>query len=208
MSEATDIAEMDFAPAGPSQGIATPWARFWAKMFDLWLATSVVLALWYAAIYFAARSPALAPTVTAMFNQPSTTTSTTPSYLWNLVFFFIAMGVDATVQGTFGSTIGLKIIGARLERYDHTRPSVGECFKRNLGVLIFGFWLGFLAFVPMIINYMKANKGELMEWDKTAQTRVFNYNGNVWRTTLAAICLLALITAHLTVIAGIASMSK
>jgi len=204
MSDTAEITEMAFQPAGPSKGIATPWARFWAKMFDLWLATSIVLALWYVSIYFAARTPALAPIIAAMFSsQSSNTTSTTPNYLWNLVFLFVAVILDAMVQATFGSTLGLKIIGAKLERFDHTRLSFRECFQRNVGVLIYGFWLGFLAFIPMIINYRKASRGELMEWDKTTQTRVFNYHGNGWRTTLAAICLLALITAHLTVVASL-----
>ena len=71
--------------------------------------------------------------------------------------------------------------------------------------MIHGLWLGFLAFIPMIINYRKLSKGELVTWDQTHQTRVFNYHGNAWRTSLAALCLLLLVSGH---IALIASLSK
>jgi uncharacterized RDD family membrane protein YckC len=210
MSEAPEIGgELEFPTAEPHRGIATPWARFWAKLFDLWLAASIVFAVWFGAVYFAARTPALAPMVNALLNgdQSSATTSSTPNYLGNLVFLFIAFIVDAWVQATFGTTLGLKFIGARLERIDHTRLSFREAFQRNMGILVYGFWLGILAPIAFVMNYLKAGRGEVMNWDQSTQTRVFNYHGSVWRSLLAALCLFALVAARLTLTVWLNSLS-
>lgn len=183
MSEAADIAETQIQSTGLTKSIATPWARYWSKMLDLWLAGSIVLAIWFGFVLLVAVTPGLERIRTAI-----ATASNTSNFVWNFVFLFCAMVVDAMVLAAFGSTLGLKIIGAQLEKLDHTRLSFRDCFHRNASLLIYGFWFGVpvLAIIPLFLNHQNANRGEVMKWDQAAQTRVYDYRGNVWRTTLAA----------------------
>jgi hypothetical protein len=104
--------------------------------------------------------------------------------------------LDALVQFVFGVTPGLALAGARLERQDHGRLSLGLALARNAYVWLFGFWIC-VGWYPMLFNYGGLVEGRLPRWDRRFGTRVFDHGGSAPRSLFAGACYAAQLGLYL-----------
>jgi hypothetical protein len=113
--------------------------------------------------------------------------------LSTLVLLPVVMLIDALILAAAGTTIGAACTGFRIETVDHQRLSLKTALRRNLLVYFRGLGIG----IPIITiftfwnAYRTVNSGKLCSWDEDLFTRPFNKGGNVYRTTLTALLVVA-----------------
>jgi hypothetical protein len=154
--------------------LATPWARLWSKMLDIGIAQLVVgLGLGLFAPSFVSQ---------AAFSGPS------GDRLLGFLTLPVSIALDACVQSLFGNTLGRVVVGIRVEGADHSKPNFYICLKRNFDIYVFGLAIGFpIVSIFTIWNcYSKLKNANLLHWDRIYSTRVFDYKGNIFRTSAAA----------------------
>ena len=175
------------AQAGGSERLAGPWARCWAKLIDLWLAAAVIFALW---IVYQTKADTASGVIWIVGRAARDQGNDLLQFTLFLLFIAATFLLDALVQFTFGVTPGLALVGARLQREDHRRLSLGQALGRNLYVWVFGFWIC-IGWYPMWFYYVELVEHRLPRWDRRFGTRVFDHGGSYPRSAFAGACYAA-----------------
>jgi hypothetical protein len=108
--------------------LAGPWARFWARLIDVYLMTYILaLAIGYLSALYV---PSLYIRFAAM-----------PDLAWHLIVLLFAFVVLAMIMSLTGTTVGKAIIGIKIENVSGL-SSWPFYLLRELKVWVFGFCLG------------------------------------------------------------------
>ena len=142
---------------------ATPWPRFFARNFDVWLeicGVCVVLGI----------ASGLYPSsfVAWMFNTPGA------DKLFDLLCLPVALILDAAIYHFFGNTPGKAILGLKVETFDASPLSFGQYLVRNFKIWVKGLALGFplINLFTMIYQAKRIWKGQQASYDESANYRV------------------------------------
>ena len=160
---------------------AHPWARFWARNFDVTL-TVMVLTIVLGRLF-----PRLMFTGGHLFGRfwP---------FLFELALFPAALALDGCIQAALGQTPGKAIAGIRVEKIDHGRLSLRLALRRSALVYLRGFAGG----LPIITlgaywsGYDEVRRRKTTSWDRELGTRVFAISAHPLRTWLTAILVVAI----------------
>jgi hypothetical protein len=178
---------------------ATPWRRYFARMFDTVVLGAVI---WFVlGFVFAASSTRL---YEAFFGVHGLAKSTLVSTV--LTFLLIAP-VEALMIGVSGTTIGKWIFGVRVTRPDGRAIGLLGAGRREASVLLGGLGLGIplVSLVTMIVGYRTLADTGSASWDSgepwvvtyrepgTLQMVLFTAGVVLW---LIALILVHAIAAH------------
>jgi uncharacterized RDD family membrane protein YckC len=156
---------------------ASPWSRYWSKMFDVVWTGLVLVILW------AALLPNYYPT------------SDTAESLVGLVGVFLGIIGDSLIQGVFGRNLGGMLAGVRIQHSDGSRLSLGEHMARNLSIWLKGLGLGIpiVTLFTVASAYSVVSKGGRTSWDMDADSWAIRDEGaGIARTTLTAVFYIGL----------------
>lgn len=165
--KAAEIAELDInfgeAPAEAvlevhDATLARPWARFWARLIDIYVVT---LALGYAIGWFSSLyAPSLYLKVIAL-----------PNIAFSMILLPLVGIVLAIMMSVSGTTIGKAIIGVRVRNVSGCNRFLFH-FTRELKVWIFGLCLGIpiVSFISMIVQHRRVSLSGSASYDKEFAT--------------------------------------
>jgi uncharacterized RDD family membrane protein YckC len=157
--------------------LATPWLRFWARMFDLVFFSYLLHAL----------LDAIAPSF--LLNGGVLASLLLPSLLLPLVLTLDALSVSA-----FGNTPGKAIAGIRvLDLCGATLPLSAQ-LRRNFKLYWFGLGaeLPPVTLVTLFLSFRRARRGAVMRWDVAMNSRVIATQPGAARVWIIATLYLAL----------------
>lgn len=165
--------------------LASPWQRYWARMFDFVVEAVVVgilAGIFWPSIFEAGELGERHPLLVSWLVCPA------------------VMLVDAVIYALFGTTAGKAVTGivVRTER-DSRRLPFWLYTKRNLELFIFGFG-AFFAIIPLLTqihNYLRLKRGDLTSWDFSCDSRVIVRSARPLRTWGAALATLLLYASML-----------
>jgi uncharacterized RDD family membrane protein YckC len=168
------------AENGKWLGLATPWARYWARFLDIQI-NNLALALLVRNFF------------PVLVSKPIFY-GTGGSYILGLLLLPASLILDAACQAIVGTTIGKAITGIRVETIDHRKLSIDVAMRRNLSVYLRGLILGLplISFAGCLLAYNHIQKYRITTWDAALFTRAYNVGGNIARTTIAAIIMISI----------------
>lgn len=186
--EATEIGEPASAISSAATGEAVPvfagrWPRFWARMSDLWIETTLLGAL---------VGYAMTPEMhSAVFGSPGA------DQWFGLVILPFAMILNAGIVAVFGNSIGKAVAGIRVGDIRAEAVPFSVLVHRNAGV----WWYGLAAGFPLIslFTLWKSSAqlldNKLVRWDLNNGTRCYAVKSSrvrTWATAgLAIVVMLA-----------------
>jgi uncharacterized RDD family membrane protein YckC len=161
--------------------IATPWRRFWARWLDVILGACLI--------------GFMLGTVRPSFYQPGGF-GAAHSQLFGWLVMPIVMLLDALIYALFGNTAGKAIAGiaVRDESSGGRLPFV-VYLKRNFELYFLGLGTAFpiASLFTLYGSFRKADSGELLSWDLSADSRVIARSVNPVRTWVVAVVYIALV---------------
>ena len=156
--------------------IATPWRRFWARWLDVILGACLI--------------GFMLGTVRPSFYQPGGF-GAAHSQLFGWLVMPIVMLLDALIYALFGNTAGKAIAGiaVRDESSGGRLPFV-VYLKRNFELYFLGLGTAFpiASLFTLYGSFRKADSGELLSWDLSADSRVIARSVNPVRTWVVTVC--------------------
>lgn len=167
--------------------VAGPWARYWARMFDL---TCGALVLWLVLI--------LPGGVIGVMAQRTFEVSEQLSDFW-VTFFLtpVVVALDAVLYDALGNTPGKWLLGLRVLSLDGDRLAIGRALRRNFGMYVLGLGMA-LPVVPLftlVRAYHKAKDGEPQPWDVATRSRCYSVRNTTTRTLIGAAITVCLVLA-------------
>lgn len=162
--------------AEPPADLATPWIRFWARMFDWFFLSGLV------GILIGAARPSL-------FEPDGLFGSSRGEQLLGWALLPLVMVIDAAVYSAFGNTLGKWIAGVKVLDLKGEKVPFSIYLKRNFRVWWSGIGTGFplITLFTLSSSHKRATKGELMSWDTSNDTRVYAISTGAVRTWSLAI---------------------
>lgn len=153
-------------------GSAGPWARFFARTFDL------VLEVWACGF--------VAGFVIVMFwnGLPGWLHASAAHRLFaGLCVIGVTFPVDACIHGVFGNTPGKAILGLAVRGPDNAPPRMSRVLLRNMGVWIegLGFALPVVCWIPCLYQYVRLRGAREATYDTRLGTRVVQRLPVDWR---------------------------
>ena len=172
---------------------ATPWRRWFARLFDLWIGVIIILAL----LFF------------AVLAWPSATLdwigTPTAALFLTLGLIPAALVLDACIHAVFGSTAGKAILRIRIVSAANDRPGGWSYLARNLSMWGSGlaFGLPLLSLIAMAYQAARLRKGKSATYD-AAEFQAVQREVNVGRRLLFAAAFLTVLVANLvlSIVAG------
>jgi uncharacterized RDD family membrane protein YckC len=126
-----------------------PWVRYWARIFDIYLAAIV------GGIVIAIFNP-------DAFNKPG-------SYqLFNLILVFSWVFLESLLLSTTGTTPGKWLFKIRLIPPSGEKPDYSTALSRSFKVWWRGLGIGFplVNLITLIVAHVKLTKNGITTWDK------------------------------------------
>lgn len=161
--------------------IATPWRRFWARWLDVILGACLI--------------GFVLGTVRPSFYQPGGFGAAHPQ-LFGWLMTPVVMLLDAVIYALFGNTAGKAIAGIAV-RDDGSggRLPFFVYLKRNFELYIVGLGTAFplVSLFTLYGSFRKADHGEPLSWDLSADSRVIARSVNPVRTWVVAVVYIALV---------------
>lgn len=141
---------------------ARPWARFLARIFDIWLSIFIVAFVFgaFAGIYWG--------------GFPDYMQSATAINLFSLLLLPPALVVDVLIRKLFGNTpgkalLGISVIDARGLELDN-RQYLGRNF--NLWLRGLGLGIPLVSLITMIVQYNRLSSGGRASYDELGRSHV------------------------------------
>ncbi|WP_408601615.1 GYF domain-containing protein [Pseudomonas sp. PLMAX] len=164
------------------------WARFFARIFDVWWETLLVVMV---SAFFLSRYSA--PFV-GWIN------STGASQMYGIICMPFALILDAILYRVLGNTPGKALLGIKVRTVDGKRLGFMDYFVRNLFVWVKGFALGLplINLVTMSVQSSRLGKGQEASYDEASGYTVRSKSPNWIRKIafgLAFICLFGFMAA-------------
>ncbi|MBP1858045.1 RDD family protein [Rhizobium herbae] len=138
--------------------LARPWARFWARLIDVYVVT---LALGYAiGLLSSLYMPSLYLRIIAL-----------PNVVFGMILLPLAGVVLAIMMSLSGTTIGKAIVGIKVQNISGFNRFLFH-FTRELKVWIFGLCLGVpvASFISMIVQHRRLSLSGSASYDKDFAT--------------------------------------
>lgn len=165
----------------PVTKLAKPWARFWARLFDLNVLAYIlgfISGMLWPAIY-----------------APDSLLMQMPSFVFGILMLPFTMAADALIVALFGTTLGKAIAGIRIEPEQGKRISVGAALRRNAELYVKGLALG----IPLICLYTYTQGYNVVSdrkrpsWDERNAVRVVSRGSNTFRVALLGVVTVLII---------------
>lgn len=155
--------------------LATPWARYWARMLDT--------LLWSTLLGFAVGLSA-----PDLFNFERDLPLLTRSQVEGFIFLPFAMVFDALVSANFPNTPGKWLCGIEVRGLANERLPLATYLRRNVGLYLSGLaiGIGIIALFTLTDAYRAVKKGNLTSWDEAVGSRVYYVRGGALRTSATA----------------------
>lgn len=167
---------------------ASPWRRFFARIFDLWVELLVVsFGLGFGLSY-------TVPGFADWLDKPGM-----PA-LFGLICVPIALIVDAFIARLFGNTPGKALLGIYVLDADKNDQAERLGFKtytkRNFGLWVEGMFLSlpFLNLVAFMVQYKRVKNGEPATYDQRSR-RTVRMVTNHWLKTAVFVILFLVVCA-------------
>jgi hypothetical protein len=161
--------------------IATPWRRFWARWLDVILGACLI--------------GFMLGTVRPSFYQPGGF-GAAHAQLFGWFMTPVVMLLDAVIYALFGNTAGKAIAGIAV-RDDRSggRLPFFVYLKRNFELYIVGLGTAFplASLFTLYGSFRKADHGEPLSWDLSADSRVVARSVNPVRTWVVAVVYISLV---------------
>lgn len=161
--------------------IATPWRRFWARWLDVILGACLI--------------GFMLGTVRPSFYQPGGF-GAAHSQLFGWFMTPVVMLLDAVIYALFGNTAGKAIAGIAV-RDDSSggRLPFLVYLKRNFELYFVGLGTAFplASLFTLYGSFRKADRGEPLSWDLSADSQVIARSVNPVRTWVVAVIYIALV---------------
>jgi hypothetical protein len=168
-------------PISVEVDIATPWRRFWARWLDVILGACLI--------------GFMLGTVRPSFFQPGGI-GAAHSQLFGWLVTPIVMLLDAVIYALFGNTAGKAIAGIAVrDESSGGRLPFFVYLKRNFELYFLGLGTAFpiASLFTLYGSFRKADRGELLSWDLSADSRVIARSVNPVRTWVVAVVYIALV---------------
>lgn len=161
--------------ASDELGLARPWSRFWARIFDIFL-------------YSFPIGLALGLIFPTLF-EASWTQGRAGAYVLGFLALPLVMILDAAVIAMTGTSPGKAIAGLKVRDLDGRKLTFETAARRNLQV----YWKGLAIGLPILnlvaygSGYSAVKEAGLTSWDEDTGTRVLAVEGGEYRIVLIAI---------------------
>jgi len=184
-AEETWIEAPDVRPAST----ATPWSRYWSRVFDL--------TIWIFIVSFLFGG--LFPDLFLKFSEATKGND----LLLGMAILPIALVFDAICLAAFGQTLGRAIAGIRVTKLDGNRLTATEAVTRNFLVYLKGLGLGIpiISLFTLIASYNRLKNHNETSWDVSTDTLVSAIGSNFARTCLVG-------TLYIAALGGLTAWSK
>jgi uncharacterized RDD family membrane protein YckC len=169
-------------PAGTAAanfpGLARPWPRYWAKMFDITVLSVVVL--WGVVLFAPVRALAALPT-----NE----------MVLGLLAMPIAVVLESLLYAAAGNTLGKWILGVRVLGIDQKPLPLHAALARNVRCWVFGLGCGIplVSLFTLANAHSKAKRGEAQSWELATSSRCYSFGSSGTRTWIGALLSIAVI---------------
>jgi len=130
-----------------------PWRRFLARGIDEW-AVGVVL------------SVLIPSSFTVRYVREN---GTVGMWLFSYSsFWLLSIVIEAILLASFGTTLGKRLLGVRVEQPDGQPPSFSEALQRTVRCWVFGMGLGFplFFFFTGALSYHQLRRDGITPWDR------------------------------------------
>lgn len=166
--------ELAATPAG-AETLASPWARFWAKILDI--------TLWAFCVGF------VLDLLFPSFLSGPAFEGRAGVALANIVMLPFVMLLDAVVLAVLETTPGAFCAGFRIQTADRRRVTLPFALRRNLMIYFGGLAAGvpLLSLFTLFSSYRAASANRLTYWDEQLGTRPYSYGSGVYRTVGTAV---------------------
>ena len=156
-------------PASVSQ-VCRPWVRYWARMFDIYVAALV------GGIVVGIVNP-------HAFDKPGS------DQLFALVVIFLWVFVESIFLSTSGKTPGKWLLKTRVVPSSGSKPSYSAALSRSFKVWWRGLGVGFpiASLITLIVAHGKLTKNGVTSWDKDDSFTVVHERIGAVRITFAII---------------------
>lgn len=150
-------------PLPPAITCAKPWPRFFARIFDVWIALAMEASVLFGVILY---SPAFADWI----QTPSATLGLA------LLCVPIALVLDAGIYKVFGNTLGKALLKLRCETQAGNALTGAQYLTRNSALLVrgLGFGLPIVFLFTMVYQYNRLGKGLLASYDEATGSNIFS----------------------------------
>ena len=161
--------------ASDELGVAWPWPRFWARIFDTFL--------------YSVPIGALLGLVFPTLFEADWTQGRFGAYVLGFLALPLVMVLDAAVIAMTGTSPGKAIAGLRVLDLDRQKLTFETAARRNLQV----YWKGLAIGIPLLnlvaygSGYTDVKETGLTTWDQDTDTRVFVVDGSEYRTIFIAV---------------------
>jgi uncharacterized RDD family membrane protein YckC len=168
--------------------MANRWARFFARLFDVWWETLLVV---FVSAFVLSRYSG--PFI-AWINTPGA------SQLYGIICMPFALVFDAILYRVLGNTPGKALLGIKVKTSEGNKLSFLQYLFRNLSVWVKGFALGLplINLITMSIQSSRLGKGLEASYDEGSGYTVRSKSSNWIRKIsfgLAFLCLLGVMAA-------------
>lgn len=156
----------------PRHYAATPWPRFFARIFDVWLeslpAGFLLGALWYS------------------LNAEQADYLFSNTIAASIIVLPFVMIIDGFVVGLFGNSLGKAVLGIKVVSNNQGELTVGDAISRNFGMWFRGLAIGIplVNLFTMASAYSKLARGEMLQWDIDGNVTVARTGKEQWRYLL------------------------
>lgn len=172
--------------------IASPWWRWSARVFDLWLGYFMVTVLIFIVYVMCAL---FAPNLVTGDSERITS-------IIILLSIPLAMCLEGLEYWAFGGTFGKWVFSIRVLDSKGEKISAAEYWKRLVSVWVSGLGLGIplVALITQLIQYRRLKKGKCASYDEKAGRTVLQYKQSFVKWVvfivfaLAAIAMYSLLT--------------
>jgi uncharacterized RDD family membrane protein YckC len=150
--------------------LASPWLRFWARMFDLVVWSGLVGAI----------LGTIAPSV---FQLGGSLSAPAANLLLAPIIFPFALLLDALSASVFGNTPGKAIAGIRILDQQGKPLPFKQQLKRNFGLYWWGLGaeLPFISIVTLVLSYRHARRCQILRWDQATNSGAYVLHGEAVR---------------------------
>lgn len=162
--------DMRCVPSGEQH---RPWVRFWGRMVDFFLFSSlarIVLTLIYA--------PALE----------------IPDALFGIILLFAYAFVESAMLAAWGTTPGKAILKIRLRNGEGSKLSYADALSRAFKVWFRGEGMGIpiVTLITQISAYIRLTRQGITSWDEEGSFKVTHRTIGPWRTTIVVLIMLGM----------------
>ena len=146
-----------FSVAAPPANQVRPWVRYWARMFDIYVAAIVV------GITVGIATP-------HALDQPGS------DQLFGVAVIFVWIFIESLLLSTMGTTPGKWLFKTRLVAPSSGKPSYSAAISRSFKVWWRGLGIGFpiASLITLIVAHGNLTKNGITTWDRDDGFTVVN----------------------------------